>query len=162
MKSEFLETGEIVNTHGIQGEVKINPWSDSPAFLLNFSTLYVDGHPVKVDAARVHKNTVLAKLEGVDDVDTAMKLKGKCVFIARADAKLPEGCFFLSDAIGIAVEDENGKTIGAVKEILTPPAHNVYVVEGEGESHMIPAVDEFVKSIDIDGGKMVVQLIEGM
>lgn len=162
MKSEFLETGEIVNTHGIQGEIKINPWSDSPAFLLDFSTLYVEGHPWKVNAARVHKNTVLVKLDGVNDVDAAMKLKGKRVSIARADAKLPEGSFFLSDVIGIAVEDENGKTIGRVKDVLTPPAHNVYVVEGEGESHMIPAVEEFVKRVDIDGGKMVVRLIEGM
>lgn len=162
MKSEFLETGEIVNTHGIQGEVKINPWSDSPAFLLNFNTLYVDGHPWKVNAARVHKNTVLVKLDGVNDVDSAMKLKGKRVSIARADAKLPEGSFFLSDVIGIRVEDESGKCFGTVKDVLTPPAHNVYVVEGEGESHMIPAVPEFVKRVDLEDGKMVVKLIEGM
>lgn len=162
MKSEFLETGEIVNTHGIQGEVKINPWSDSPAFLLNFNILYVDGHPWKVNAARVHKNTVLVKLDGVNDVDSAMKMKGKRVSIARADAKLPEGSFFLSDVIGIRVEDESGKCLGTVKDVLTPPAHNVYVVEGEGESHMIPAVPEFVKRVDLEDGKMIVKLIEGM
>lgn len=162
MKSEFLETGEIVNTHGIQGEVKINPWSDSPAFLLDFTTFYVDGHPLKVNAARTHKNTVLVKFDGVNDVDSAMRLKGKRVSIARADAQLPEGSFFLSDVIGITVEDENGKTIGTVKEALTPPAHNIYVVEGEGESHMIPAVEEFVKKVDLDDGKMIVRLIEGM
>ena len=161
MKSEFLETGEIVHTHGIAGEVKLMPWSDSPAFLLDFGTLYVDGKPLEVLSARVHKTALLVKFKGYEDVNAAMALKGRRVSIARKDAKLAPGQFFLVDLIGLTVKDENGAVIGTLKEVLTPSIQNIYVVEGE-TTHMIPAVPEFVKKVDIDGGEMVVSLIEGM
>ena len=161
MKSEFLETGEIVNTHGIAGEVKLMPWSDSPAFLLDFTTLYVDGKPLEVLSARVHKTALLVKFKGYEDVNAAMALKGRRVSIARKDAKLAPGQFFLADLIGLTVKDERGEVIGTLKEVLTPSIQNVYVVEGE-TTHMIPAVPEFVKKVDIDGGEMIVSLIEGM
>lgn len=162
MKAEFLETGEIVNTHGIRGEVKLLPWSDSPAFLLDFKTLYVNGQGMTVEAARVHKTTLLVKFAGVNTVEEAMKLKGKRVSIARKDAKLPKGSFFLADLIGLTVKDENGQTIGAVKEVLTPSVQNVYVIETTTGEKLVPAVPEFIKKVDIEGGEMLVSLIEGM
>ena len=162
MKAEFLETGEIVNTHGIRGEVKLLPWSDSPAFLLDFKTLYVNGQAMTVEAARVHKTTLLVKFAGVNTVEEAMKLKGKRVSIARKDAKLPKGSFFLADLIGLTVKDENGQTIGTVKEVLTPSVQNVYVIETPSGEKMVPAVPEFIKKVDIEGGEMLVSLIEGM
>lgn len=162
MKSEYLETGEIVNTHGIAGEVKLLAWSDSPEFLLDFKTLYVDGKPLEVQTARAHKNTLLVRFRGYGDVNAAMALKGKRVSIARKDAKLAPGKFFLADLIGLTVKDEAGETVGTLKEVLTPSIQNVYVVEGPDGAHMIPAVPEFVKRVDIDGGEMVVSLIEGM
>ena len=88
MKAQYLEAGKIVNTHGIAGEVKIIPWADGPEFLLDFDTLYIDGKPMDVQRARVHKNCVLAKLAGIDDINEAMKLKEKVVSIHRDDAKL--------------------------------------------------------------------------
>ena len=102
MKNQFLEAGQIVNTHGIQGEVKIVPWCDSPEFLLQFGTLYLDGTPVRVRAARVHKGNVLAALEGVADVNAAMALKGKIVSIDRSGVVLPEGRHFIADLLGPA------------------------------------------------------------
>lgn len=162
MKSEYLETGEIVNTHGIAGEVKLLAWSDSPEFLLDFKTLYVDGKPLEVQTARVHKNTLLVRFRGYGDVNAAMALKGKRVSIARKDAKLAPGKFFLADLIGLTVKDEAGESVGVLKEVLTPSIQNVYVVEGPDGAHMIPAVPEFVKRVDIDGGEMIVSLIEGM
>lgn len=162
MKAEFLETGEIVNTHGIRGEVKLLPWSDSPAFLLDFKTLYVNGQGMTVEAARVHKTTLLVKFAGVNTVEEAMKLKGKRVSIARKDAKLPKGSFFLADLIGLTVKDENGQTIGTVKEVLTPSVQNVYVIETPSGEKMVPAVPEFIKKVDVEGGEMLVSLIEGM
>ena len=161
MKGEFLETGEIVNTHGIAGEVKLMPWSDSPAFLLDFKTLYVDGKPLEVLSERVHKSMLLVKFKGYEDVNAAMALKGKRVSIARRDARLAPGQFFLADLIGLTVKDERGALIGTLKEVLSPSRQNVYVVEGESV-HMIPAVPEFVKKVDVDAGEMVVSLIEGM
>ena len=161
MKQEFLETGEIVNTHGIAGEVKLLPWSDSPEFLLDFSTLYVDGRPLEVQSARVHKTALLVKFKGYEDVNAAMALKGKRVSIARRDARLAPGQFFLADLIGLTVRDQTGAVIGTLTEVLTPSRQNVYVVEGES-THMIPAVPEFVKQVDVDAGEMIVSLIEGM
>ena len=121
MKNKFLEAGQIVNTHGIQGEVKIVPWCDTPEFLCQFDTLYLDGRPVKVLARRVHKGNVLAKLEGVSDVNAAMVLKGKTVFIDRTGVELPDGRHFIADLIGLEVLDaDSGEKLGVVADVLTP------------------------------------------
>ena len=163
MKNKFLEAGHIVNTHGIQGEVKIVPWCDSPEFLCAFNILYIDGAPVQITAARPHKGNVLARLEGVEDINAAMRLKGKTVFIDRTGVALPEGRHFLADLMGLEVRDaDTGAVLGTVSDILTPPSHEVYVVRGGGREYLIPAVDEFVKEIDVEGGFIRVRLIEGM
>ena len=161
MKERFIEAGEVVNTHGVRGEVKIIPWTDSAEFLAAIRTLYIDGRAVKVRAARVHKGTVLAALEGVEDVNAAMRLKGRRVFIDRADAKLPEGGYFIQDIIGAEVVTEDGESIGALAEVIDAPAGMIYVVRGETE-HLIPAVPEFVLHTDADNGVITVRLIEGM
>ena len=159
--NEFLDCGQIVNTHGIHGEVRIVPWADSPDFLRQFSTLYVDGRALAVTASRVHKGSVIARLQGVDTVEGAMALKGKTVQLCRADAKLPEGAFFLADIIGLDVVDENGNKLGTLKEVLTPSVQQIYVVEGQREI-MIPAVPEFILETNIEAGYIRVRLIEGM
>ena len=162
MKNRFLEAGQIVNTHGIQGEVKIVPWCDSPEFLCDFNTLSIDEKPVKVRSARIHKGNVLAFLEGVDDVNAAMRLKGKTVFIDRTGVELPDGRHFIADLIGLEVRDAgSGTVLGTVTDVLTPPAHEVYVVKGERE-YLIPAVDEFLIETNVEGGFIRVRLIEGM
>lgn len=158
---EFLDCGQIVNTHGIRGEMRIVPWADSPDFLRGFDTLYVDGAPRKVVSARVHKGSVIARLDGVDTVEEAMRLKGKTVQIRRADAKLPEGAFFLADIIGLDVVDEDGQKLGVLKEVLSPSIQQVYVVAGEREI-LIPAVPQFILETNIEGGYIKVRLIEGM
>ena len=163
MKSKFLEAGQIVNTHGVQGEVKIVSWCDSPEFLCGFDTLYIDGAPVKVLSAKPHKTNVIARLEGVGDVNAAMRLKGKTVSIDRTGVELPGGRHFLADLMGLEVRDaDTGAVLGTIADILTPPAHEVYVVRGGAGEFMVPAVDEFVKEIDVDGGFVRVKLIEGM
>ena len=163
MKQRFLEAGQIVNTHGIRGEVKIVPWCDSPEFLCGFDTLYIDEAPVRLRAARPHKGNVLAALEGVDTVEGAMALKGKTVHIDRADVTLPEGRHFLADLIGLRVVDaDNGAELGVLTEVLTPPAHQVYLVKGPQGEHLIPAVEEFIVETNVDGGYLRVRLIEGM
>jgi len=163
MKNRFLETGQIVNTHGIRGEVKIQPWADSPDFLCQFRTFYLDGQPVKVLSSRVHKAMVLASLEGVTTVEEAMKLKGKVISIDRADAVLPQGRHFLADLMGLTVLDAaTGAELGKIADILTPPAHNVYMVRGRGKEYLIPAVPAFIQETNVEGGFIKVNLIEGM
>ncbi|MDE6922455.1 MAG: ribosome maturation factor RimM [Oscillospiraceae bacterium] len=158
---DFLDCGEIVNTHGIHGEVRIVPWADSPEFLCRFSTLYVDGAAMALASSRVHKGSVIARFQGVDTVEQAMALKGRVVQLRRADAKLPEGFFFIADIIGLPVIDEEGHELGVLKEVLSPSVQQVYVVEGEREI-MIPAVPSFILETNIQGGYIKVRLIEGM
>ena len=161
MKKDYLEVGEIVNTHGIRGEVKLLPWADSPDFLLKFKTLYLAGEPVRVRSAKVHKGSVILALEGVEDVNAAMALKGKVLSIRREDAKLPKGSFFLQDIIGAEVVTEQGETLGVLADVLDLPGNSVYVVRGEREI-LIPAVPEFILHTDADAGKITVRLIEGL
>ena len=159
---QFLEGGQIVNTHGIKGEVKIDSWCDTPEVLAAIKTLYIDGTPRRVRSARVHKNCVIAFLDGVDDVNAAMLLKGKTVLINRKDIRLPKGQVFIADLIGLKVLDaESGEELGTLENVLTPSIQKVYVVRGQREI-LIPAVDEFIKEIDVKGGYVKVSLIEGM
>ncbi|MCD7947953.1 MAG: ribosome maturation factor RimM [Oscillospiraceae bacterium] len=163
MKKEFIEAGQIANTHGIQGEVKIVPWCDTPEFLCDFSTLYIDEKPVRVLSCRVHKSNVLAALEGVTDINTAMCLKGKTVCLRREDITLPEGRHFIVDLIGLDVLDaDSGAVLGVLTDVLTPPAHQVYVVKGVSGEFMVPAVDAFVTETNVEAGYIKVRMIEGM
>ena len=160
-KHEFLECGKIVNTHGIRGEVKIIPWADSPEFLCDLPNLYIDGKPLAIRSARVHKGNVIALLEGVDDVNTAMLLKEKVVSMSRKDVELPDGSFYLADIIGLKVIDEEGKELGVLADILSPSLQQVYVVKGEREI-MIPVVPQFILETNVAAGYIKVRLIEGM
>ncbi len=163
MKSNLLEAGEISNTHGIRGEVRIQAWADSPDFLCQFATLYIDGAPVKVRSSKPHKRAIIASLEGVDDINAAMRLKGKTVSIDRSLVTLPEGRHFLADLVGLRIVDANsGEELGVLKEILTPPAHEVYVVARGQGTFMIPAVDEFVLEVNPEAGYIKVRLIDGL
>ena len=161
MELQLLETGEIVSTHGIQGEVKILPWADSPEFLLDFDVFYLKGKPYEVLSSRVHKTCVLAKLKGIDSPEQATLLRGQVVSIDRSSVKLPEGTVFIADLMGCRVLDDDGKEIGTIKNVLTMPSSDVYVIEGE-HKYMIPSVKEFVKEINVAEGYVRVHLIEGM
>lgn len=160
-KQRFIEAGKIVNTHGVRGEVKIQVWLDSPEFMKKFKTVYIDEKPVKMLSARPHKDMLIASLEGIDDVNAAMCLKNKTVYIDRKDARLPRGTYFLQDIMGAAVIDEDGNEVGKLVDIMETPASAIYVVRGETE-HLIPAVPEFVLKTDADRGIIKVHLIEGM
>ncbi len=163
MKQRYLETGKIVSTHGIAGEVKVLPWADDPADLLDFDTLYIDGQPYEVHGGRVHKGCVLVRFAGIDDVNAAMRLRDKVVCIDREDVALEDGAFFLADLYGLEVRDaDTGAVLGTIADVLTPPASNVYVVRGGAAEHMIPAVPEFIVETNVDGGYVAVRLIEGM
>ncbi len=161
MEKQLLETGEIVSTHGIHGEVKILPWADTPDFLLQFKTLYLNGKPYEVEASRVHKTCVLAKLRGVDTPENAMRFRGQTVSVDREGLTLPEGSVFIADLIGCRALDDNGAEIGRIKDVLTMPSSDVYIIEGK-KRYMIPAVKEFVREINVAEGFVKVHLIEGM
>ena len=160
-KEPYLEAGKIINTFGVRGEVKLDPWCDSAEFLKPLKTLYIDGAPRAVASSRVHKGMLIVRFADVEDVNGAMLLKNKIVYFARSDVHLPKGRHFVADLLGAAVVDEQGTEIGRLTEVLDMPAGQVYVVQGETE-HTIPAVPEFILDIDADGKVIRVHLIEGM
>ena len=182
MNDKYLQTGKIVSTHGIKGEVKVLPWADAPEFLTRFKNFYLvgaatgrqpeaEGSPVcgrpmaaptalTVESARVQKTCVLIKFKGIDTVEDAQKLRNQVLSIARDDPHIPAGTVFHADLIGRPVR-ANGVEIGKIKEILSMPSSDVWVVKGEKE-YMIPHVKAFVPFIDLNLGYIDVNLIEGM
>lgn len=165
MLQQYLEVGQVTGVHGLMGEVRVQPWADSPDFLCQFKTLYVDeAHfPMTVQRARVHKNMVIIKFEGPTDVPSALSLKGATLYIDRADADLPEGSFFLADIYGLEARDAaTGEVLGKIEDVLTLPANNVYVVKGGTRELMIPAVSQFIAETNIEGGFIRINMIEGL
>ena len=158
MKLEFIEAGEIVNTHGIRGEFKLLPWVDSPEFMLEFNRVVIGNTCYKVESCRVQKTCNLMKLQGVDTVEDAMALRGSVVKLYRED--MDEDIIFAAELIGMQVYTQ-GQLIGQIAEVLDYPGNKVYVVNGE-HSYMIPAVKQFVLSTDLESNTMQVSLIEGM
>lgn len=162
MKKKLLEAGKIVNTHGVKGEVKIMPWTDSPEFLMEFDHLFIGNAPVKVLSSRVHKGCVIAALEGVSNIEDAIRLKHQIVFIDRDKAELDDDQHFVADLIGLtAIDAETSDNLGTVKDVMSLPSNNVYVIKGEREI-LIPAVPDFVKEINMETGIIKFKLIEGM
>ena len=165
MLQQYLEVGQVTNAHGLAGEVRVHPWADSPEFLCQFKTLYVDKshRPVKVERARVHKNMTIMKFEGVTDMDGALAMRNAVLYIDRKDAKLPKGHFFIADLMGLEVRDaQSGAVLGKIADVRTLPSNNVYVVQGGEREILIPAVDAFVAETNVEEGFIRVNLIEGM
>lgn len=163
MHLEYIPVGQIVNAHGIRGEVKLNPKGFDPEFLAEFPVLYIDGRAMPVKHSRVHKNVLLVTLPGVEDMDAALALKGKQVSVRRADVPVPEDYYFDAELEGLTVVDcATDAAIGTVAQVLHYPAHKIYRVTGERE-YLIPAVPGvFVESVDLDAGTLRVHLMKGL
>ena len=163
MKLEMIKVGRIVNAHGIKGEVRVQPRDADPYFLTEFDTFYLDGKPVTPTANHVHKSVVLMKFPGVDDMDAALKLKEKVLYIRREDADLPEGEYFDDELLGLEVFDaDTGAALGELKAVETYPAHKVYTVKGP-KTYLIPAVKgAFIQSVSLETNRMEVKVWEGM
>lgn len=164
MKKQFLEIGKIVNTHGIHGDVKVQPWCDSPDFLASFDRLYTKSQvEIRILRASVHKGNVLMHLDGVNTVEDAQKLRNTILYMNRDDVELEEGAFFIQDAIGLPAYDERvGRQIGTVQDILSGPASDLYVIEEEGKTHYIPGVPAFLREVDLEKGRVTFCTIEGL
>ena len=163
MRVEYIPVGQIVNAHGIKGEVKLNPMGFDPEFVADFDVLYIGGKRTEIKSSRVHKSVVLLTIPGVNDMDAALALKGKTVTICRDDVEVPEGYYFDEEIEGMTVVDcATEAVIGKVKRVLTYPAHKIYEVKGERE-YLIPAVPEvFIESVDLDSEIIRVHLMKGL
>ena len=158
MKLQFIEAGEIVNTHGVRGEVKMLPWLDSPETMCAFSRCRIAGKDYKIEACRVQNTCNLLKLSGVDTMEMAQALRGKTVYLYREDAG--DDAIFAAELVGVEVFCR-GASIGKITDVLDYPGNQVYVVKGSRE-YMIPAVKEFILSTSLEENRMEVKLLEGM
>lgn len=158
MRLPFIEAGEIVNTHGVRGEIKMLPWLDSPEDMCGFTRCRIGGKDYAITACRVQNTCDLLKLEGVDTMEAAQALRGKTVTLYRED--MDEDVIFAGDLIGMEVFSQ-AERIGELTQVLDYPGNQVYVVKGERE-YMLPAVKEFILSTDLGGNRMEVKLLEGM
>ncbi len=162
---KFLEAGKIVNIHGLKGEVKIVPWSDDNDFICEFDTIYCgkDKKVFKIENARVHKNTVLVKLVGIDTPEAANLLRNNIVYIDRNEVELEEGCFFIADLIGLTVKNiDTGEEIGKVTDIFQTGANDVYEVKNNGKAYYIPGIPDVIIETDIEKGVIAVRPLEGL
>lgn len=166
MRKQFLDTGKIVGTHGIRGEVRIDPWCDSPEFLCAFKKLYLDenGETFVEVKSRPHKHIVLAKIKGVDTIEQAERLRGKIVYINRADIQLDEGVNFVQDLLGLEVTDaESGKVYGKITDVLRTGANDVYeITDDSGKKYLAPVIDEVIRETNVDGGYIKITPMKGL
>ncbi len=163
-KKPYLEAGQIVGTHGVRGELRVQPWCDSPAIFAALTTLYFDGgrQAVKVKS-RPHKNIALTKMEGVDTVQEAAALRGKILYLDRRDVPLEPGRHFIQDLIGLRIVDaDTGEEYGELTDVSETGANDVYhMMMGEREV-LIPAIPSVIIDKDIDGGVMRIRPLKGL
>lgn len=157
MKLPFIEAGQIVTTHGVRGEVKVLTYLDCPEMLCDFDRCRVGGKEYEIQSCRVQKTCNLVKLQGIDTMEDAQKLRGASLEIYRED--VDPDVIFAGDLIDMEVYCGD-VCIGRITDVLDYPGNQVYVV-GKQE-FMIPAVKEFVLSTDLEKNVMQVKLIEGM
>lgn len=159
MKQDYFEVGQIVNTFGIKGFVKVNPLTDDAERFEELESVFVVKNKelieMKIEEIKYHKNMVLIKFKGIEDINMAEKYKGCYIKIKRENAKkLPEDTYFIADLIGLPVYDESGKLLGKVDDIYNNKNHDIYVVKDElGKQILLPSTKEVIKQIDVDEEK---------
>ena len=163
-----LEVGQIVNTFGIKGEVKVTPFTDDMNRFDDLKKVYVKTRKeeklYKVENARYHKNMVLLKLEGIENPEQAEMLKNAFLEIDREDAiPLEEGTYFIADLIGLEVYTDEGKLLGKVDDIYNTGANDIYVVKDElGKQVLLPGIKDVIREVNLNNAKIIVHLIPGL
>lgn len=166
MLKQYLEIGKIVSTHGIRGEIRVQPWCDSPKFLCSFKTLYLKNgeEKVRVISARANKNMAVLLLDGVDNIDKANQLRGSVLYMDRQDAKLEDGVYFIQDIIGMNVYDIDSDVLyGEITDVLKTGKNDVYeITDLNNKKYLIPAIGQVIIKEDIEDRKMYIKPIKGI
>lgn len=167
MIKEFLEVGQIVGTHGVRGEMRVNPWADGPEFIRQFKTLYYDNRgekSVRVISARPHGNVAIVKLEGIDTVEQASAMRNKLLFMRRADAKIAKNSYFISELIGCEVFDSENADIcyGVLSDVSETGANDVWHIEKDGQEYLIPAIPSVVINVDVAENRVEIKPLRGI
>ena len=159
----MIEVMKIVNTHGVKGDLKAIYYADSPDFFDAVPRLYdKNDKEYTVGNVREHKGALLIHIEGIDDMTAAEGLKGISLYAKREDfPPLPEGEHYLTDIIGLTAFAD-GEKIGVVSDIIEK-AQNILVIKNDdGKEFLIPQCDAFVKEVDVAGGRIIIETIEGL
>ncbi len=162
---DLLEVGKIINTHGLRGEVKVIPWTDTPDVFEDLETLYLKNNDVlTISSVKYQKNNLIVKFKELGDINEAEKLKNQVLYAERsALGELPDGVYYIADLIGLSVRKETGEEVGKIKDVLQTGANDIYVVAREGAKDLlVPVIPNVVLSVDIDGGEVTVSLPDGL
>jgi len=167
MRKKYLECGKIVTTHGVAGEMRLQPWMDEAEELSGVQTLYFDGdgaRPVRVLRARPHKNVVILKLEGIETVEQAVACRGRILYVDRNDLHLAPGQHFVQDLLGMRVIDaDDGHLYGTLTDVFSTGANDVYQITFPDETKkLIPAIPQTVIETDVDGEIMRIRPLKGL
>ncbi len=163
-----LEIGQIVNTFGIKGFVKVNPFVDDILRFNDLKKVYIKRNNVleekEIEEVKYHKNMVLLKFKGIDKVEDADRLKNSYLEVDRDNAiELQEGEYFIADLLGLDVVTEEGEKLGKLEDIFNTGSNDIYVVKTEeGKQLLLPAITEVIKEINLNESKIVVHLLEGL
>ena len=162
-----LEIGQIVNTFGIKGEVKVTPFTDDIRRFDKLEKVYVktkkESKQYQVENVKYHKNMVLLKLKTIDKIEDAEMLRNAFLEVDREDAvPLEEGTYFIADLIGLEVYTDEGKLLGKVEDIYNTGSNDIYVVKDElGKQILLPGIEEVIKEVKLDD-RIIVHLIPGL
>lgn len=165
---KYFEIGQIVNTNGLKGTLKVKPFTDNIKEFESFKSIYIkkDNELIEFKIQKVGyiKQMVLLKLEGIDDINEAEKYRNLYIQISRdALPDLEEGTFYIVDLIGCDVLTIDNEILGKVDDVFNTGSNDIYVVKDEnGKQILIPAISEVIKNIDVSNKKIIVKLMEGL
>lgn len=164
----FLKIGQIVNVHGIKGEVKVYPYTDDIVSLSKKKYVYLDESiesKININLCRIQKNMLLVKFEKIDTVEEAEKLRNKYIYVLKEELdSLEEDNYYVDDLISMQVVDiKNNKAIGTITYVFNTGANDIYeVLLEDGKKAYLPAIKQVVKKVDVDEKKMYVELMKGL
>ncbi|QAT40178.1 ribosome maturation factor RimM [Clostridium sp. JN-9] len=157
---QFITIGEIINSHGVHGELKILPLTDDLKRFRKLKKVYIDNNEKMVSWCKLQSDKVILKIEGIDTINDAIKYKTKLLKVQRKDAvKLSEGRYYEADIIDCNVEDENGVYLGKINEIIHTGSNDVYWIKGEKEL-LIPALRSVVIKMDVENSKIIIKPVD--
>lgn len=165
---KYFEVGQIVNTFGVKGMLKVKPFTDDVERFEELKKVYICKkeklEEVEIEEVKYHKDMVLLKVKGIEDMNEAEKVKGLYLKIDRKNAKkLPKDTYFIADLLGLEVYSDTGELLGKVDDIFRTGANDVYVVKNEnGKQLLLPGIPDVIKEIDLEKEKIIVHLLKGL
>ena len=160
---EFITTGKVLAPWGNKGKLKVEVATDFPQRFAPSSKIYINRQPMTIDSTSWHKGKAIIKVNTIDSIEDAEKLRGQLVEIHHSQLHtLPEGQYYHFQLIGLEVWTTQGELLGNITEILSTPSNDNYVVSGAKREILIPAIEDVIKSIDLDKGRLVIEPIEGL